>query len=202
MPLAVGESILDASLVCFFNVKLKRRARLDFEALTYATSGSALPGRALWVAGDVLFKQRAPLKAKGGYVLPYENTPLLDPATVSFEQVQLPRLLAASAARNYTAEFVEQYSVWSPSLGASTNSPESYTFNFTLDMRIPPADVEYTPTATEVLKAAWIRYLSLFVVVVYLLDKVAAFIFYNQLFDTTMTVETAESKAGVKRPGF
>ena len=48
------------------------------------------------------------------------------------------------------------------------------------------------------LKDAWIKYLALFVVVKYLLEKLCAFVFYNQLVDTTMRVETAQHRSGVK----
>jgi len=80
----------------------------------------------------------------------------------------------------------------------------------TLNLRVPVADVLYTPTATEVLKEAWIkcvpvflsffrgvfslpsllsRYLSVFVVLYLLLDRLCAFVFYFQLLPTTMAVD-------------
>jgi transmembrane protein 231 len=71
-------------------------------------------------------------------------------------------------------------------------------FNLTMVMRIPEADVRYTPTASEVLKDAWVKYLAIFVVVKYLLEKLCAFVFYNQLVDTVMRVETAQDRSGVK----
>ena len=65
-------------------------------------------------------------------------------------------------------------------------------------MRVPDQDIYYTPTASEVLKDAWIKYLALFVVTKYLLEYFCSFVFYNQLVDTPMRVETPHEREGVK----
>ena len=71
-------------------------------------------------------------------------------------------------------------------------------FNLTMVLRVPQQDVLYTPTASEVLKDAWLKYLAIFVVVKYLLEFFASFVAYNQLVDTTMRVETPHEREGVK----
>ena len=187
IPVTKGEKILASSIVAFFNVKLRRRARIDMEAIAYSTSQSALPGRAVYVDGDYVLNQRWPLRAKGGYHQPYEMTPLLDPNAVdlSVYQALLPRLVASYRSRNVTMDFNDDYRVWSPELGSSDDPLSDTKFNMTLNLRIPIANVLYTPTATEVLKDAWIKYLSILIVVAFLLDRLCSFIFYYQLLPTT-----------------
>ena len=202
MPLLPSEHIYSAQVANLFTVRLKDRARLEFEALAFAEKEAGLPGAGLYVDGDFVLKQTWPLKPIGGYWTPYSDEPLIDPESPTFLEGHIPRLLAAVAARNYTCDLVKRHESWAPSAGPPANSPDSYVFNVTMDMRVPIADVLYTPTATEVLKAAWIRYLSLAVLVYYLLDKLLSFVFYYQLLDTTMCVETPASKEGVKTAGI
>jgi len=95
LPLRAGEKVLSSSIVAFFDVKLRRRARLEMEALAYAQHSSPLPGRALYLDGDYDLRQRWPLRAKGGYQLPYENTPLLDDRDLNVDKATLPKLLAS-----------------------------------------------------------------------------------------------------------
>lgn len=83
------------------------------------------------------------------------------------------------------------YMVWTPRVGNADNGRPA--FNLTLSLRIPAANVLYTPTASEVLKDAWIKYLSLFVVIAYILHQLCSFVFHNQLVDTEVTVETDQN---------
>ncbi|KAJ8600718.1 hypothetical protein CTAYLR_003929 [Chrysophaeum taylorii] len=200
VPLQRGETILASSFVAFFNVKLRNRARLEMETIAYSGANSPLPGSALFVDGDYTLRQRWPLRAKGGYQLPYDNTPLLDPTSLDLaaNQAVFPRLLAAYRQRNNTMNFDGRYEVWTPVLAPVDNDFGHQTFNLTVNLHVKTADVLYTPTASEVLKVAWIQYLAIFVVVAYLLDQLCAFVFYNQLVDTEMTVETLQNKRGEK----
>ena len=104
-------------------------------------------------------------------------------------------VLAADVASGPTP----QKSSKTGSVSANEVSRRRYeTFNLTMVMRVPQADVLYTPTASEVFKDAWVKYLAIFVVVKYLLEYFCSFVAYNQLVDTTMRVETAADKDGVR----
>lgn len=198
MPLHAGESVHSATLLLFFDVRLRKRAKLQMETLAFVSHSSPLAGQALFVDGDLELRQRWPLQVKGGYQQPYDDTPLIDPTTTfAARDFLLPSLLQAYCDRNHTTEFASRYSVWSPSTGRLTDgSPTS--FNMSATLRIPVADVLYTPTVTEVLKAAWIKYASMFVIVIYLLDKLLSFTFYNQLVECDMHVEMPLQRDGVK----
>jgi transmembrane protein 231 len=202
IPLRKGERVLHADLVTFYDVKLRRRARVHMDALAYSSGGGGgMAGKALYVDGDVGLRQRWPFRAKGGYYLPYTKYPLLDPADheLTLEETLMPNIFYGYRNRNNTMDYHELYKVWSPA-PPPIDGPFGVReeFNFTMVMRIPEMEILYTPTASEVLKDAWIKYLALFVVVKYLLEKLCAFVFYNQLVDTTMRVETAQHRSGVK----
>lgn len=186
MPLRPGERILAAAFVAFFDVRLRERARLQMECLAHASADSSLAGSSLFVDADYVLRQRWPLRAKGGYQLPYDRTPLLDTDDLSLapRQALLPRLLAAYAARNTTMDLDRVYTVWSPAVEDAAES-----FNLSLTLKVPTRDVLYTPTASEVLRDAWLKYLATFVVVAILLDYLCAFVYHNHLLDTDVAVD-------------
>ena len=100
--------------------------------------------------------------------------------------------------RNNTLDFEQTYKVWTPSPGVPQNYGANVNFNLTMVLRVPIQDITYTPTASEVLKDAWLKYLAIFVVVKYLLEYFSSFVAYNQLVDTIMRVETPHDREGVK----
>merc|ERR1712167_268415 len=181
-PLAKGETILGASVATFFRTKLSSRARVDFDSLAIAEHRDGMGGGSLFVDGDYLLKQKWPFRAKGGYYLPYKRFPLLDPSDhkIKLQETLLPNIIFGYRNRNNTLDYQQTYKVWTPSPG------------------VPEQDVLCTPTASEVLKDAWLKYLAIFVVVKYLLEFFASFVAYNQLVDTTMRVETPHEREGVK----
>ena len=200
VPLQNGEKILSANMVTFHKVTFRRRARVEMDALAFVDHKAGMGGGSLYVDGEFELRQRWPFRAKGGYYLPYERFPLLDPHDhrLQIEETLLPNIFYGYRNRNNTFDFDQLYSVWTPLPQGITMGGVYQEFNLTMVMRIPEADVRYTPTASEVLKDAWVKYLAIFVVVKYLLEKLCAFVFYNQLVDTVMRVETAQDRSGVK----
>ena len=130
----------------------------------------------------------------------YKRQPLLDPSDhkIKLQETLLPNIIFGYRNRNNTLDYVQQYKVWTPSPGVPDNHGAYANFNLTMVLRVPQQDVLYTPTASEVLKDAWLKYLAIFVVVKYLLEFFASFVAYNQLVDTTMRVETPHEREGVK----
>lgn len=184
VPLLEEEFVLSSSIMCFFNAKLSgdRGVKAEFEALAYVQAASPAPGSSLYVDSDFVLNQRWPLRAKGGYQLLYdEDVPLLDPQRRDVETAQLnmARIVAAYRDRNATMDLDRTYTVWTPT------SAHASHFNITLNLRIPTGDVLYTPNVSEVLKDAWIKYLSVFLVVAYLLDALCSFVYRNYLLDDT-----------------
>ena len=199
-PLAKGETILGASVATFFRTKLSSRARVDFDSLAIAEHRDGMGGGSLFVDGDYILKQKWPFRAKGGYYLPYKRFPLLDPSDhkIKLQETLLPNIIFGYRNRNNTLDYQQTYKVWTPSPGVPDNHGAYAHFNLTMVLRVPQQDILYTPTASEVLKDAWLKYLAIFVVVKYLLEFFASFVAYNQLVDTTMRVETPHEREGVK----
>ena len=69
LPLLHTESVTRMEALLFYEVRIQNKAKYKFDALThvsYASSGSAMGH--LEVDGNVIIKQRWPLRVKGGYV--------------------------------------------------------------------------------------------------------------------------------------
>lgn len=199
-PLQKHERVMAASMATFFRVKLERRARVDMDALALVQHRDGMPGSDVYFDGEFTLRQRWPFRPKGGYYLPYERFPLLDPSDhqLRIEETFLPNIIFNYRNRNNTMDFEQLYTTWQPSPGAPSQYGKYETFNITMVLRVPMQDILYTPTASEVFKDAWIKYLAIFVVVKYLLEYFCSFVAYNQLVDTTMRVETAHEKEGIK----
>ncbi len=58
------------------------------------------------------------------------------------------------------------------------------TLKLTLTLHINHQDVLYTPPVSEVVQQGWIKYLAVFLIVWYLIDKLCSFVFWNQLVET------------------
>jgi transmembrane protein 231 len=191
MPLLAGEAIYSAKMFIFFQLKLSKWAKLVTHTMGYASYASPLAGSALYIDGDLDFKQTWPLPVRGGFHSPYnviiDDTTLL-PWTDGNQSMQnfFPNLLKKYRLRNYTTNIDDSYAMWtgfSPA-AADPNDLAGTTFNFTATIRYPQAEVMYTPAVSEVLFDAWVRYLALLVVVMYLLDAFLYFVYYHQLVHT------------------
>jgi len=81
-----------------------------------------------------------------------------------------------------------------------SGTAESSTFEFKADIRFDEEEIIYIPTALVVLRDAWVKYLAMFVIVGFFLERWASFVYFHQIVETKMMVETFGSQTGV--PNF
>lgn len=200
MPLLSGEAIYSAKVFVFFKLKLSKWAKMVTRTMGYAAYTSPLAGTSLFLDSDLDFKQTWPLPVRGGFHSPY-NT-LIDEAAFTpwtngnqTMQNYFPNLIGKYRERNFTTNIDNTYAMW----GGMSPAPNDATdlsgrsFNFTMNLRYPESEIIYTPTVSEVLFDAWVRYLALLVVVVYLLDAFLYFVYYHQLVHTQQYSEVQSS---------
>ena len=172
------------------------------ESLVYIDHTSPVPGNSFWVNGDLKFKQRWPLQVKGGFVRPYSGTDLFDSnAVTQLEDVTFHTILNKYCDRNYTTDFVNQYTSWD-STTMRNEKVEPTTFKLSSTINVPTEEILYTPEILEVMKYAWIQYFSLLVIVAFLIDKLSVFVYHYQIISTSTKVETPGSLGGVKYHGL
>eukprot|EP00602_Paraphysomonas_sp_CaronLab_P002171 CAMPEP_0185027820 /NCGR_PEP_ID=MMETSP1103-20130426/13065_1 /TAXON_ID=36769 /ORGANISM="Paraphysomonas bandaiensis, Strain Caron Lab Isolate" /LENGTH=287 /DNA_ID=CAMNT_0027561959 /DNA_START=44 /DNA_END=904 /DNA_ORIENTATION=+ len=161
LPLAVGEKITRLDALIFADVRVQEKAKVSFDGAVYIThsSGTAAMG-SLEIDGDVVIRQRWPMRAKGGFRSPYDKEPLLPTIYeyTSASEVSFPAVLRKSAARNLSLSFEPNFSYFSAPINPDDPtyaSAAASVFNTTLTLRIPSQHILYTPTVSEVLKFAW-----------------------------------------------
>ena len=120
----------------------------------------------------------------GGQKTLYASSPLLDTSSATSLQAQdlaPSTLMRKYQARNISTHATGEY-VWSRAAPKAADPGASFpAFNLTATIRIPITKVSYTPDVSEVLKYAWIQYLSMLVVTGFLLDRLCAFVYYHQV---------------------
>ena len=180
MPLSNTERITGFTSVVYHDVELKDKARYKFDAVSYVSTNNPIPMGSFYADGDITVKQTWPLDYKGGYHIPYERDQLISvDKSTSASDLSFVNILGASASRNLSTIFSPTYEYSLPRAGDT--GIDVATFNSTLVLRIPKQAIRYTPGASEVLKFAWVQYISFFIVVAFVLFRLNAFIFRHQL---------------------
>ncbi|CAM9426130.1 unnamed protein product, partial [Discosporangium mesarthrocarpum] len=104
MPLVEGEEIFSIKMLVFFRVRLRDRAKVEMDAMTFLDHGGGVPGASLQAEGDVRIRQAWPLSVYGGYRYPYSEDQLLELTTLtSAGQARIASLLSKYSARNREA---------------------------------------------------------------------------------------------------
>ncbi len=188
IPLSEGERVTGITIGSLVRVTLRDRARVQFDAIAYHhTSSGGMPGRALHVDANLCLRQTWPLHIGGGFQYPYAENPLLDHGSVvSTEQALLSTIVQKSVERNLSIALERPMVSWMPTVPISNDGGGliTPTLNVTLVLRINQQDILYSPPVSEVIQQGWIKYLAVFLVVWYLIDKLCSFVFWNQLVET------------------
>ena len=197
MPLGADEQVTGVSAILLNDVTLSERARYQFDAasLIRFDGGSAINN--LRIDGDVMMRQSWPLSTKGSYKVPYSGDPLLTreitPGT-SEGDVSIEAILAQSASRNLSTVFKPTYSIASRPYEPSMVDVDPRYFNMTVTMRVPQQPIWYTPNTSEVLKWAWMQYISFFVLIGWLLFRLNSYVFRHQLLPTYPVADIVNEK--------
>jgi Transmembrane protein 231 len=195
LPMNAGERVLSVKLILLFRTRLREKARLEMDTLAYFQHSSAVPGSSLRVDADYKLRQVSALQARGGYVLPYEDQPLLSPASATtLSETLFSTLLSAYAARNTTMELSGGHFLWQGAAGGSSS-----TFTVRATLRIPQQDVLYSPPPGEVLRGAWVQYAVMLVLVWVVLDRLSAFVYHNQVVETRVEAPQLPDISGKKQ---
>ena len=184
IPMRVDERIFGATWLFFFQVYLYDQIMYSFDALAVYSYDGSIPLRGLNVEGSFILNQNDALLSKGGTYAPYLNSPLLPfvySRQVSGRSVSVKNVLSSYGSRNVTMQFVPKVQTATlfpdrPLLLASHNF-----FNASIKINVPQQPIRYSPPASEMLKDAWIQYLSFFLVVWFLMYQINSFLFSHNL---------------------
>ena len=100
VPLAAGEAVTSASLLVLLDVQLTRWAKVSVPGLALFRSGGAQPGSALYMDGDLGFRQTWALPGRGGWHVPY--------GAVIDDTLLLPWRQGNASVQNYFPNLVKR----------------------------------------------------------------------------------------------
>lgn len=199
LPIQEGESVHGLSAVLMFQVDFNQRVKTKLECAAYFDYSSGMPGGSFYADGDLILVQRHALRVNSGYSKPYKSDPLLGNASwapTSSNDLLLPNILQRYRSRNLTAHLDNVVTSWTPYGGANTvassgkRTSAAHTFDASFVVRFPEQRVVYVPTTSEMLKFAWMQYLSVAFIVYVLAAYSADFVFKYQIIETSSRLDT------------
>lgn len=179
LPLKANEEVSAIDLFLMFDYKLRSKVHFDMEAVVRISYRSMTTGCKVFVTGDLRLNQKELLHAahhEHNFSHRLEN--IMNEASSS--TWSLEDLMHDYLKRNVTSELSSAaYIKWSTGRDVSTDM-----FNMTVRLNYAPQQIFYRPGFWFVIKWAWIQYVSVFVVLYYLIQKVRQIVFEQHLIPT------------------
>ena len=199
MPVTLYTHFLSCSLTNDTQV----HSQVTIQSLVYLDNSRGTPASGLWMGGALGMRQQAPFPPSGRVSM--FNTSLLDETGSGVKDFQLTNILSAynrrqgekTQVQHFRNSFYLLISSFEFSYFSVPLSPPVTTYldqslsvwegkdsrDFTLEVELiyPPLTVTYFPGFWQLIKFAWIQYLSILVVFWWLLTLVQSFVFHNQV---------------------
>lgn len=195
MPLANDENIYGIKLFVFFDVNLKLFSMLNMEGMAFVGESCGLPASKVDVVGDLRLVQKEPLMHKGRDNR-YSQPTLLSSRNgqpyedkILAEKFKFSQIIRNYNQRNVSMKMSNDYVLWER--GSNAGMP------FVANMRInyPVQTITYRPGFWQMIKWAWMQYLAVLVIFVYIFKSVKEFVFTNKILSTRTTQQLTAAAA-------
>ncbi|XP_034237644.1 transmembrane protein 231-like [Thrips palmi] len=174
VPLLRNESVYSVRLILALDFYISNICHLRMQSLAAVESTCGVPGAGLDVAADLRFTQKKPVD--------YRTAEALFSSSLLADSSSLKDLILTYSQRNYSTTLINQYNLW------ASGRDEDEPFPITLRIAIPESSIVYRPGFWQVVKWAWIQYLSVFIVFLHVMHILQEYIFSNQLVPTFRSV--------------
>ncbi|XP_019360859.1 PREDICTED: transmembrane protein 231 [Gavialis gangeticus] len=182
LPLKPAEEVLGAQLILTFSYQLHRMSTFVMQSMAFLQFFSPIPGSQLYVNGDLKLQQRQLLSHRG--LDTRYNISVINGTSPFARDYDLTNIIAAYQDRNVTTVLADPNPVWL--IGRAANAP--FIINATI--RYPVEVILYQPGFWEMIKFAWIQYVSILLIFLWVFDRIKKFVFQNQVL-TTVPVTSA-----------
>ncbi|XP_004842891.1 transmembrane protein 231 isoform X2 [Heterocephalus glaber] len=181
LPLQSTEHVLGVQLILTFSYQLHRMSTFVMQSMAFLQSSCVVPGAQLYVNGDLRLQQRQPLSYSGLDVR--YNVSVINGTSPFAYDYDLTRIVAAYQERNVTTVLNNPNPIWL--VGRASEAP----FVINAVIRYPEEVISYQPGFWEMIKFAWVQYVSILLVFVWMFERIKIFVFQNQVV-TTIPVTT------------
>ncbi|KXJ17698.1 transmembrane protein 231 [Exaiptasia diaphana] len=176
LPLKDAESIYSVQVIMLFDYKLHKYVSLQMEGMAYIHYDSPIAGAEFRTVGELKLRQTSLLPNKGKHST--YNTSIIDSSKTSVETYDLFTIFSSYIKRNVSTEYVSKYPVWTG--GRASGQP----FVIKGTIHYPEEMIFYRPGFWQMLKWAWVQYLSVLFIFLFVFDRVKRFIFEEQIVST------------------
>ncbi|XP_062032846.1 transmembrane protein 231 isoform X2 [Lepus europaeus] len=182
LPLQPTEHVLGVQLILTFSYQLHRMATFAMQSMAFLQSSFAVPGSQLYMNGDLRLQQRQPL-SYGGLDVRY-NVSVINGTSPFAQDYDLTRIAAAYQERNVTTVLSDPHPIWL--VGRAAEAP----FVINAVIRYPVEVISYQPGFWEMIKFAWIQYVSILLIFLWVFERIKVFVFQNQVVTTIPVTAT------------
>ncbi|KAM9757014.1 transmembrane protein 231 isoform 1-T1 [Dama dama] len=176
LPLQPTEQVLGVQLILTFSYQLHRMSTFVMQSMAFLQSSFAVPGSQLYVNGDLRLQQKQPLSC-GGLDVRY-NVSVINGTSPFASDYDLTRIVAAYQERNVTTILTDPSPIWL--VGRAAEAP----FVVNAVIRYPVEVISYLPGFWEMIKFAWIQYVSILLIFLWVFERIKRFVFQNQVVTT------------------
>ncbi|CAH2324035.1 transmembrane 231 [Pelobates cultripes] len=176
LPLQSTENVYSVQLMLTFSYQLYRMSTIIMQSMIFIQHASPIPGAELYINGDLRLQQRGPLEHQG--LDTTYNVSVINGSSPFANAYQLTNIIAAYQQRNLTTVLNNPSQVWL--VGRADAEP--FVINVTI--RYPVETISYPLCFWEMIKFAWIQYVSVLLIFLWVFERVKVFVFQNQVLTT------------------
>ncbi|XP_007938564.1 transmembrane protein 231 [Orycteropus afer afer] len=176
LPLQSTEHVLGVQLILTFSYQLHRMSTFVMQSMAFLQTSFAVPGSQVYVNGDLKLQQRQPLSCDGLDVR--YNVSVINGSSPFASDYDLTHIIAVYQERNVTTILMDPNPIWL--VGRAAAAP----FVINAVIRYPVEVISYQPGFWEMIKFAWVQYVSILLVFLWLFERIKMFVFQNQVVTT------------------
>ncbi|XP_007558546.1 transmembrane protein 231 [Poecilia formosa] len=176
LPLKSDEHVYSIQLLLTFSYQLFRKSTVVMQSLAFVQHSSPVPGAKMFISGDLRLQQRIPLPHRGLHNT--YNVSVIDGASLFASSYDLINIMRRYQERNLSTVLSGPVLVWT--VGRADGSP----FELNAEIRYPLEIISYRPGFWETIKFAWIQYVSVLLIFIWVFERIQRFVFQNQVIRT------------------
>lgn len=176
IPLKAEEQMFSVQLLLTFSYQLFRMSTVAMQTLAFLQHSSSVPGSQLFISADLKLHQRTPLPHRGLHAA--YNVSVIDASSPLASTYDLANIIGIYQQRNLTTHLSSAIPVWM--VGRAANTP----FQINANINYPVETITYRPGFWETVKFAWIQYVSVLLIFLWIFQHIQTFVFQNQVLPT------------------
>ena len=174
MPVQDHEIIYGVQLYLLFDVKLYKFSNFQMQGLVVVSASSGLPTSGLNINGDLTLVQKQPLAHKG-FDDRYAKS-LFNKSSIYADTFDFRKVISVYSQRNITLRMTNDYMTWERGANSQGNP-----FRIHLHLNYPVQSITYYTGFWQMIKWAWVQYMSILIVFIYFFRSVKQFVFSKQV---------------------